>query len=149
MAWQASLDRATRFTLTARGQTGFGSALFLSEKLALAAPDAISATLPGGLAVDSGFTLRDELSRAFTLGRGARAANLTPYVFSSIGIGRIGLPVGPARSFDAQALGAGVRVSAPLGRSAVTARLAYGRCFCTGAAGRDEHRVGLTMGVPF
>jgi hemolysin activation/secretion protein len=141
------LDRTTHLTITARGQSSFGRPLFLSEKISLAAPDAISTTLPGGFEVDSGGTLRNELSHAVTLRHGSTSAILTPYAFSGLGFGWRERRNMSARSASAEALGAGLTFALPLNGKLFNARFEYGRCFCAKATGADSNRVNLSLGL--
>lgn len=148
LAWRAALDRRTSFTLAARAQTSFGQTLLLSERMALASPDGVSATLPGGLDFDSGMTLRDELARAIPISGRGWELDAAPYLFSAIGLGRPSRSTAQQQGSQAvQALGGGLRANARLGATRARFAIEYGRCLCPASLGRDESRVNVSLAL--
>ena len=149
ISWRATLDANASFTLTLHGQSSFGTPLFVAEKLTLAANDGISGTLPGGLAVDSGAVVRQELSRNFALQGKAAAFGLSPYAFSSAAWGLVEQHAHPTSSFLVMALGAGIRLTGQIGRLHPTFSLEYGRCLCATAQGNDSDRLNFSAMLGF
>ena len=149
VSWHAMLDANASFTLSVHGQASFGTPLFVAEKLTLAANDAISGTLPGGLAVDSGMVARQELARNFALQGKAAAFVLSPYVFSSAGQGWIEQQAHPTSSFVVMALGAGVRMTGQIGHLHPVFGLEYGHCLCATAQAIDSDRLTLSATLGF
>ena len=80
-------------SLTARGQTSFGSALARSEQIGLAGPGSLSAFDVGTLLGDAGFVTRAELAFPYALPTGTlpflETAGIglvaSPYVFGAAG----------------------------------------------------------------
>jgi hemolysin activation/secretion protein len=95
-----------------RAQTSFGKPLLVSEQFSLDGPLAVSAYPTGTLNVDEGGTVRIELSRPFALLGASAPLILSPYGFSSFGVGRLAEPTFvELASVRAGAIGAGVRSS--------------------------------------
>ena len=149
IGWRANLDAHAGYTLSVHGQSSFGAPLFVAEKLALAANDGISGTLPGGLAVDSGVVARQELSRNFAMQGKTAAFGLAPYAFSSAAWGLVEQQAHPTSSFLAMALGAGVRLTGQIGALHPTFGLEYGRCLCAAAQGNDSDRINFSAALGF
>jgi len=96
--------------LTARGKTGFGKPLYLSEQFSLDAANGVSAFPSGSFNVDSGASLRAEL-RYPPLAVG-RKLTLAPYLFGAKGRGTLARPTAvEQRLYSAGSAGFGTRVN--------------------------------------
>ena len=99
-----------RMDLTGKAQTAFGKAMLLSEQFALDGDDAVSSAANGTFNVDSGATLRAEVTRPYALATPLVPVTLSPYVFASGGFGAIAAPTALEQSsITAAALGLGLR----------------------------------------
>lgn len=97
----------------ARAQTSFGSAIFRAEQFTLEGEDGLSGYVGGHTAVDTGFSVRSEMSRQIRLGA---HAGMVPYVMAAAGSGRLNdVTVLEDASLTLFNLGAGVRIALPYG----------------------------------
>lgn len=81
--WNHLFDNGAMIGATLRGQYAVQGPLPSAELFSLDGESALSALVSGGLASDSGWTLRNELSRGFVVWR--NRASLSPYVYLSGG----------------------------------------------------------------
>jgi hemolysin activation/secretion protein len=93
-----------------------------SEMFSLDGDGALSAYTSGALSNDTGYTLREELGRAFGLGAGNDAASVLPYGYVAYGRGMSKYAGDPSQGRDA-AYGAGLRA----GWRAFSVSAEYGR----------------------
>jgi hemolysin activation/secretion protein len=150
----ASLPLQIGFGLdvTARGKTGFGHAQYLSEQLALDAPNGVSSYPSGSFDVDSGATLRAEFSyNALSLGR---SLAVTPYVYGAGGWGWLANPTAVQQGYISAAsagLGSRFRLDSVLGlkTSGVTINLELGHQFSNIAERSNGDRVSVLAAAPF
>ena len=87
IGYSQSLTPHLALSLSARGQTSFGSPLLRSEQIGLAGPDDLSAYDLGMLQGDSGAVGRAELSSPFALTKVVTPVGVVtaPYVFGAVG----------------------------------------------------------------
>lgn len=83
------LAGGVQWTMVAKGQSSFNSAMFRAEQASLEGADAVSGVVGGVTAADSTLSLRSELARVFAFGGGAQ---IVPYVFAADGAGWIARP---------------------------------------------------------
>lgn len=107
-----NLSRKLEASLQAKGQLSFARPLFRAEQFSLEGPDALSAYIGGGTAVDEGLAVRAELATVFALGPGVSAVSITPYLFAAGGTGRIDAPTAlEPGSITSASFGLGLRAS--------------------------------------
>jgi hemolysin activation/secretion protein len=94
--------------LSVRAQAAKGI-LPSSELFSLDGEDALSAYTSGALSDDGGYSLREELARAFGLSLAGKPLQLSPYVYGAIGKNTTKLPTAQTSGFSA-AYGVGLRV---------------------------------------
>jgi len=143
-------------SVTAKGQTSFGEALFRAEQTALEGADGVSGFVGGVTAADSAVTLRGELGKSFSL-PGIRDAGLAPYLFAAGGEGRLEQPTAvELRTIKAASIGLGLRFGLP--HPGITAAVEYAHNFANfrasslfgaSAAGRQSDRVNFTVSLHF
>ena len=100
--------------LGARGQYSFGQALLHAEQIGIASPTGLSAFDAGALQGDSGFVLRGELTRAFTLPTLFDKVGLvaSPYLYAAWGEVFLQAPTAvEASSISAGSFGVGLRLN--------------------------------------
>ncbi len=115
------------FSLSAKGQTGFGKAMLRSEQFSLEGGDGVSAYVGGITAVDDGLVARAELSARLASGQGDALFNLSPYAFVAGGTGSIKRPtVLEPNGIKAAAFGAGLRANQPHWRLYFSIEYAHG-----------------------
>ena len=108
-----ALGRRWSLSLSARGQSGFGQALFRAEQFQLEGADGLSATIGGHTAVDTGLVGRSELAVDLgAIGKAKLLADIAPYLFGAAGYGKIEnhTAVEPGR-YTATNLGLGLRMT--------------------------------------
>ena len=138
--------------LTARGKSGFGRPLFLSEQFALDAANAVSAFPGGSFTVDSGATLRAEFHfPPQDLGHGLGAA---PYVFGAGGAGWIARPTAAEQGYiTAGAAGFGGRLGVAnipgMARANLTIGFEFAHQFSNVASRQGGDRASLTAALHF
>lgn len=94
-------------TLSLRGQAARG-VLPSSELFSVDGEDALSTYTSGAISDDGGYTLREELARAFNLSLGGKPLGLSPYVFGAAGKPTTKLPTAQTVGFSS-AYGVGLR----------------------------------------
>lgn len=108
-----ALGHGLSLTLSAKGQTNFGQSLFRAEQLLLEGDDGLSAYVGGSTALDMGGSARGEISLSARSGLADRSALIfAPYIFASIGAGRLQNPTAvEQRNFSATNWGVGLRAT--------------------------------------
>ncbi len=108
------LNKALTLSLSAKGQTSFGTPVFRAEQFSLEGSDGVSAYIGGVTATDEGVVGRAELGTRATIGSGAAAFNLAPYIFAAAGVGSVSQPTALEHStIRAAGFGAGARAGLP------------------------------------
>jgi len=85
IAFTQPLPESFLLGLYARGQTSFGQPLARSEQLATASFQELSTFDAGSLGGDSGWVVRSEVSRPFSVAFGGLPGSIAPYVFGATG----------------------------------------------------------------
>jgi hemolysin activation/secretion protein len=140
-----SLSPHLALTVTARGQTPFGAALFRSEQATLEGADALSSYIGGITAIDGSATLRAEIKRTPVAMGGVR---LSPYLFGAAGAGWISRPTAVEQGrYTLYNPGLGLRAAFAGERLAAT--LEYGHGFSTAQQfnGVDRVAAALTLSI--
>lgn len=141
-----AMGHGLSLSLSARGQTSFGKAVFRAEQFALEGADGLSAYVGGRTAVDAGFALRTELARPVGAGTGL-VSGVTPYAFGAFGAGRLEDPTAVERAhISAFNLGAGLR--ATLARQ-VALSVEYARGLSDDAALDNVNRINASATLRF
>jgi len=138
-------------SLTAKGQTSFGAALFRAEQSSLEGGDAVSGFVGGVTASDASVSLRGELGKTWSLpkdGSGRIATTFAPYLFAAGGLGRLEQPtaVEPG-SIKVASVGLGLRFGLP--RYGVTAAVEYAHNFSDLPGRTQSDRVQFTTSIHF
>jgi hemolysin activation/secretion protein len=142
----AEIPTGTGFSIVARGQASFGQPQMQSEQFGLDSPDGVSAFPAGSFSVDSGISLRGEISHA--LPASLMGVTVQPYLFASLGWGWLEKASAVEQHYvTAHAMGAGARFVAqetPAG-AAIGFELGF-----TGGRGRpDGARASLTVSASY
>lgn len=99
-------------SVAGRAQTSFGDPLPTSEQIGIASLQEVSAFDNGALTGDSGWTLRGELSRPFSVSSQIGLINLRPYAFAAAGEVTLHQPqTGEQSTTRASAFGAGIEAN--------------------------------------
>ena len=141
--------------ITARGKTGFGKPLFLSEQFALDAANGVSAFPNGSFNVDTGTSLRGELRYPpLTLGR---RMTIAPYLFGAGGWGWVARPTAVEQHgtgyYTAESAGLGGRIGVNgipfLKGTGATISFEFGHDFSNVAGRSGGQRATLSAGFHF
>ena len=145
-SWQ--LGSSANLSVSARGQSTFGDAVFRSEQFSLEGTDGLSAYVGGTTAVDEGLIGRVELATEAHVGSKAWGLRLLPYLFAAAGTGRIDAPTAlePA-SISAASFGAGLR--ADLGNSGLSLSAEYAHGLSGYRPLADANRLNVGVGLSF
>ena len=114
-------------------------------------PDGLSAFRTGSLNVDSGLTLRGEISRPWLIRRDRFAVSLRPYAFGAVGVGSLSRPTRLERGeVQATSYGLGLRslFFREGNRASLSADLEYGRAHSSNASGASD-RLSLVVSLQF
>ncbi len=138
----AYLPMATHlaFSLRARGQTGFGDALFNAEQIGLATLDGLSPLPSGSLQGDRGYVVRGEATTPFAAPIGRGFASVAPYGFGAFGGVAFQEPTAVERpGTDANAYGAGIRAKYETAENGagIGATIEWGRAHVADRASTD------------
>ena len=109
LALTQALPAQLQSMLTLRGQAAKGI-LPSSELFSLDGEDALSTFTSGAISDDGGYSVREELSRPFSLSLDGRPMTLAPYVFGAFGKTTTKLPTPQTAGFSS-AYGIGLRSS--------------------------------------
>ena len=150
----ASLPWANGFMLdlTARGKTGFGKPLYLSEQFALDTVNGVSSFPSGSFNVDSGASLRGELRYPpLVLGK---VLTLAPYLFGAGGWGWVARPTAAEQGYiTAASAGLGTRLDLSgigvLKQSGVTISVEFGHQFSNVAGRANGERATVSAALRF
>lgn len=146
-AW--AIGKRFGVSLSGRGQTSFGRALFRAEQVSLEGADGLSAYLGGRAVVDAGFVGRVEISNHAMLASGAKALlpGVEPYIFGAFGTGRLEAPtVLEPGSVSAFNFGGGLRATLA---ERLGVGVEYARGFSHARALDGVGRVNLTTTLRF
>ena len=86
------LSRELVMRVLARGQYTFNAPVFVSEQFALDAADGVSGFPAGSSSVDTGATVRAELTRSLVVAWPALTVSWSPYLFTDVGKGLLVRP---------------------------------------------------------
>jgi hemolysin activation/secretion protein len=142
----------THLDLIGKAQVSFGQPLFLSEQFYLDGTDAVSAYPNGTFAVDSGVTLRAELSHVIQVPTMFPAVTLSPYLFGVEGWGHLVRPTAVEKAdVNASAVGAGVRfgLDRPNGFNSATFGLEVARQFSNILAQQHGYRGSAVLALRY
>ena len=135
-----------RLDVFARAQTAFGQPLLLPEQFALDGADGLSAFPNGTFNVDTGATLRVELTYPLSFALAFGPASVSPYVFGAQGWGRYYQPTAVESGVvNAGAIGLGAHTAFDHkdGFAGATLGFEWARQFFDLPGRRDGYRVGL------
>jgi hemolysin activation/secretion protein len=138
--------------IAARGKTGFGKPMLLSEQFALDAANAVSSFAGGSFNVDTGATLREEFRYPpMTL---LQSLTLAPYLFGAGGWGRIARPTAVEKAVvTAASAGLGCRTGLDatplLRRTGATIGAEFGHQFSDVPGRKGGDRVNLSAAFQF
>lgn len=119
------LPAGFRFDLIGAGQFTAGKPMFRSEQMSLDTSEAVSAFASGTLNADQALTLRGELAHPFALSLFGASAAVSPYLFSAAGRGWLANATAlEQRSFNAAAVGTGVRSNVAIAATPQNASIA-------------------------
>ncbi len=139
-------------SVTLKGQSSFGAALFTSEQFSLDGLDAVSPFLPGTFSVDEGATVRAEFVRQMELPTAHGPIHVAPYAFVSAGRGSVRRPTAvESKDVTASGYGVGVRLQSPelRERLSTSAHIEAGRQVSDLPGNEDEWRVNAQFAVRF
>lgn len=137
------LIKSLEAALLTRGQLSLSGALPSSAQFALDASDGLSGFFLGSLSVDSGLTLRTELSLPADSPMNQRKVSLTPYLFAATGWGRLAQPTAlERRNIDGWSVGTGLRAT-------FRARLSAYAELARSGANISRNSTRLTGGISF
>lgn len=130
--------------LSARAQTAFDQAIFRSEQMLLEGSDGLSSYIGAVTAVDTGATVRGEVSRPFRYA----GVQFAPYAFGAGGVGEIARPtsVEPG-TLRAVSVGGGIRLAFP--RIGLSLGGEYAHGFADLAALDGADRVNISASLRF
>lgn len=148
-----ALPNQLQLTVIGMAQTSFGAPLLLPEQLPLEGPEALGGLSPGLVMVDTGATLRGEISRAFAPAASEYGAlSVAPYVFGAGGLGRIYEPTALEKStLHAACFGVGARTGYALndGFGAITFGIELGQQYSNIPGRGESRRVNAYGGLRF
>jgi hemolysin activation/secretion protein len=140
------LPAGFRIDLYSRAQVSGGKPLFLSEEFALDGAEGLSSFSNGTFNVDSGLTLRAELTYPFTIPVTFSSMSVSPYTFAAQGWGWIFEPTNVEQAETTAAalgLGAHMAVDAPDGFAGATLGLEVARQYSNVVGRHDATRFNL------
>jgi hemolysin activation/secretion protein len=135
-----------------RAQASFGKPLFLSEQFALDGAEGLSAASDGAFNVDTGATLREELTMRCPYRADVAAVTASPYLFAAQGWGLLYQPTSVEQGeTTAVALGLGAHLAweTPDGRTGGLFGLEIGRLYSNEQNLRASTRVNLSTSLHF
>ena len=141
-----------RLDVIGRAQASYDKALFLSEQFALDGSDGLSTAANGAFNVDSGATVREELTKPFLYKTDIAIMTASPYIFAAQGWGFFYRPTDVERgetTVGAFGLGAHLAWETPAGLTGGTMGFEIGRLYTNDPTRRASTRVNLATSLHY